>query len=314
VDFGERETALYNFEKLSDACPGVPFIYAGNIQNHDEIRLIALETDVNVTITENVYPNVDILNVEPTRAIIQDVFEEHIVHAPGMTEIRSMVNGRIMPTPGAVMAAAKLLYDEIGDLIVFDVGGATTDVHSVTDGSPDISELAISPEPFAKRTVEGDLGVYVNVSHIAEKIGMSELEKDFPNAAGLITNIKPIPQTAEEISFTERLTKAAAANALDRHAGRLVESYGPAGKKTIASGKDLTAVNYIIGTGGALTRLPNRADILRSILEPKTSPRLGPRTHAQVLIDNHYIMASLGVLSAVYRDEALELMKKSLGV
>jgi hypothetical protein len=100
---------------------------------------------------------------------------------------------------------------------------------------------------------------------------------------------------------------------MERHAGRLVDFYGPAGKKTMASGKDLTAVKYVVGTGGALTRLPNRADILKSALEPKSSPRLGPRTDAKVLIDNHYIMASLGVLAAVYRDEALSLLKQSIG-
>ncbi|MCL2704009.1 MAG: GlmL-related ornithine degradation protein [Defluviitaleaceae bacterium] len=313
VDYGERETAVYNFEKLADACPDVPFIYAGNIQNREEIALIAAEKGVKVTIAENVYPSVDVLNVEPTRAIIQDVFEEHIVHAPGMAEIRQMVRGRIMPTPGAVMAAAKLLYDEIGDLAVFDVGGATTDLHSVTEGSTEISELAISPEPMAKRTVEGDLGVYVNIAHIVEKIGLAELEREFPNAAELIAAAKPIPETDAEIRFIERLTAAAVSGALERHAGRLVDFYGPAGKKTVALGKDLTAVKYIVGTGGALTRLPNRVNILKNMLEPRSSPRLGPRTHARVLIDNSYIMASLGVLSAAYGDKALELMKQSIG-
>jgi len=303
LDYGERETALYNFELLTTSYPNIPYIYAGNIQNREEIELIATEKGVKIYITENVYPNVDILNIEPTRAIIQNVFEEHIIHAPGMEKIREMVEGKIMPTPGAVMAAAKLLYEEIGDLVVFDVGGATTDLHSVTKGASEITELMISPEPTAKRTVEGDLGVYVNAGNIAEKFGISEF-------TGVL---KPIPVTGEEINLVERLTKAAVGEALERHAGRLIDSYGPAGKKTVASGKDLTAVKYVIGTGGALTRLPNRVKILENILEPKTSPRLSPRRGAEILIDNHYIMASLGVLSAKYKNEALILMKRSIG-
>ena len=314
VDYGERETAIYNFEKLTDTYPDVPFIYAGNIQNHEEVKLIAQEKNIRVYITENVYPNVDELNVEPTRKIIQDVFEEHIIHAPGMSEIRSMIKGKIMPTPGAVMAAAKMLAEEIGDLIVFDVGGATTDLHSVTEGSPDIAEMMLSPEPMAKRTVEGDLGVFVNIPHIVEKIGLEELKREFPNAEELIANAKPIPETAEETAFIERLTQTAVSSALSRHAGRLVDFYGPSGKKTLASGKDLTAVKYLIGTGGALTRLPNRISIMQRVLEPRTSPRLGPRTDAKILVDNHYIMASLGVLSAGYKDEALGLMKASIGL
>ena len=313
VDYGERETALYNFEKLAEVYPEVPFIYAGNVQNTDDIKYIADEKNIRVYITENVYPKVDDLNVEPTRKIIQDVFEEHIVHAPGMTEIRSMIKGKIMPTPGAVMAAAKLLAEEMGDLIVFDVGGATTDLHSVTAGSLEIAELMISPEPVAKRTVEGDLGVFVNIPYIVQKIGMEEIKKEFPNAEELIANAKPIPETDEEKAFVENLTQTAISSALKRHAGKLVDFYGPAGKKTIAQGKDLTAVKFLIGTGGALTRLPNRINIMESILEPNTSMRLGPRVGAKILVDNHYIMASLGVLSALYKEEALSLLKQSIG-
>jgi len=313
VDYGERETAVHNFEKLTDAYPNLPFIYAGNIQNHEEIKLIAEEKNIRVYITENVYPNVDELNVEPTRKIIQDVFEEHIVHAPGMSEIRTMIKGKIMPTPGAVMAAAKLLAEEIGDLIVFDVGGATTDLHSVTEGSPEIAETMISPEPIAKRTVEGDLGVFVNIPHIVDKIGLDELKKQFPNAEELIRDAKPIPETDAEKAFIERLTQTAISTALNRHAGKLIDFYGPVGKKTVATGKDLTAVKHLVGTGGALTRLPNRIDIMKNLLEPSTSPRLGPREGAQILVDNHYIMASLGVLSASYKDAALRLMQQSIG-
>ena len=69
-------------------------------------------------IVDNVYPKIDELNIEPTRKVIQHVFEKHIIHAPGMQKVREMVTGPIMPTPGAVMEAAKLLYEEIGDLMV----------------------------------------------------------------------------------------------------------------------------------------------------------------------------------------------------
>jgi len=314
MDYGEKETALYNFEKLSKACPDTPFIYAGNIQNRAQIRCIADKAGVNVYIVDNVYPSVDTLNIEPCRAVIQDVFEEHIVEAAGMSKIRELVSGKIMPTPGAVMEAAKLLQEAIGDLIVFDVGGATTDLHSVTDGSVEISNMLLAPEPFAKRTVEGDLGVFVNIGAVVEKVGLEELKREFENADELIKNMTAIPKTDEEKRFVERLTKACVYNALHRHAGKLSDFYTPSGKKTVAVGKDLTAVKYLIASGGALTRLPNGIKILQSILEPKTSQKLTPREGAKVLIDNHYIMASLGVLSMVHKDEALELMKQSLAL
>ncbi len=314
VDYGEKETAIYNFEKLSDVFPDKPFIYAGNIQNREEILLISEEKNIKVYTVDNVYPKIDVLNVEPTRRVIQDVFEEHIVGAPGMSEIRSMVKGKIMPTPGAVMEAAKLLYEQIGDLIVFDVGGATTDLHSVTPGSSEVNQILLSPEPVAKRTVEGDLGVYVNIPHIVEKIGIEELRKVFPDADELIETALPIPVTGEQKRFIEFLAQIAVVCALDRHAGKLIDFYGPSGKKVVAAGKDLTAVKYIVGTGGALTRLPNRVPIMESIIESNASPRLSPRNGTKILVDNSYIMASLGVLSAVNKKAAAEIMLRSLGI
>jgi uncharacterized protein (TIGR01319 family) len=314
VDYGERDTALHNFEMIASMGLGIPVIYAGNIENHEEVKLIAEETGTRLYLVENVYPKVDMLNVEPTRRVIQEVFEEHIIHAPGMSTVRDMVKGPIIPTPGAVMEAAKLLKEYLGDLVVFDVGGATTDVHSVTEGSEEISHILISPEPVAKRTVEGDLGVYVNLAHIVEKIGLENLKKEFADAEELINKAKPIPETDREKQFIERLTKEAVVTSLERHAGILRHLYGPTGKKTVAEGKDLTNVKYIIGTGGALTRLPHRVDILKTVGIHSKGIELFPGKEAQILIDNHYIMASLGVLSKRFPEAALALMRESMGI
>lgn len=314
VDYGERDTAIHNYKLLSKELPNTPMIYAGNVQNQDEIREIAQEAGVTVYITENVFPAIDMLNVEPTRKIIQDAFEKHIIHAPGMENIRELVNGPIMPTPGAVMESTQLLYELLGDIVVFDVGGATTDLHSVTEGSEEINRLLISPEPLAKRTVEGDLGVYINIPNIVEKIGLDTLEKQFPDAEMLIKEMPPIPTTAEQMEFVERLVLEAVLTALSRHAGTLKNVYGPSGKKTVAIGKDLSAVKYIVGTGGALTRLPSGYDILKKTILGRNYENLYPQNGASVLIDNLYLMASLGVLSKRYKEAAVSLLKQSLDI
>lgn len=318
VDYGERDTALNNAELIAELNLGIPVIYAGNIENQEDIRDIFEGTDNELYIVENVYPKIDELNIEPTRKVIQSVFEKHIIHAPGMEKIRDMVTGNIMPTPGAVMEASQVLYDEIGDLMTIDVGGATTDVHSVTEDSEEIARIMLSPEPFAKRTVEGDLGVFVNMKNIVEMVGedklMSELELDEPALDNLIQHHKPIPESDLEKRFVEVLTEHATITAVKRHAGRLKALYGPSGKKTIAEGKDLTGVRYIIGTGGALTRLPGRNDIIEKIPVSNTGTDLLPNKEAEILIDNHYIMASLGVMSKKYPEIALDLMMKSFGL
>ena len=176
TDYGERETALYNAKRLAGSGVRAPVIYAGNIQNQRAVREIFDAAGIPCSVVENVYPRLDKLNIEPARKIIHAVFEEHIVKAPGMEHIRDMVTGSIIPTPGAVMEAAQLLYDDIGDLVAIDIGGATTDVHSVTGGSEEIAILLTNPEPFAKRTVEGDLGLYINARNVVDMIGLDALK------------------------------------------------------------------------------------------------------------------------------------------
>ncbi|WP_025641301.1 GlmL-related ornithine degradation protein [Schnuerera ultunensis] len=316
VDYGERDTALYNSELIAQLDLNIPVIYAGNIENQDEVKEIFKDKKSELYIVENVYPKIDELNIESTRKVIQQVFEKHITHAPGMQKVRDMVTGPIMPTPGAVMEASNLLYEEIGDLITIDVGGATTDVHSVTEGSEEISRILINPEPLAKRTVEGDLGVYVNMHNIVNMVGKEELIKELDISMEeleiLLENHKPIPELELEKSFIEKLALHAVLTAVKRHAGQLRYLYGPGGKTTLAEGKDLTQVKTIIGTGGALTRLPNRVKILQQIAISGKGNELLPTKEAKIFIDNQYIMASLGVMSRKYPQEALKLLKDTL--
>ena len=150
VDYGEKTTAIKNAALIAGSGLASPVIYAGNVAARSEIRRIFDEAGIKTYFVDNVYPKVDELVVEPARKVIQDVFEEHIVTAPGMDRIRSMVNGPIMPTPGAVMESCKLLWPVLGDLCAVDVGGATTDIHSVAKGSPEIQAILEGPEPWPR--------------------------------------------------------------------------------------------------------------------------------------------------------------------
>ena len=318
TDYGERATALYNSEQIAALGMGdVPVLYAGNVQNQNVVKSIFDEAGIPLFLTENVYPRLDELNIEPCRKTIQKVFEQHIVRAPGMEGIRDLVTGPILPTPGAVMEAARLLYDELGDLLVLDIGGATTDVHSVSEGSPEIAALATRPEPFNKRTVEGDLGLFVNARHLVDAIGPEELDRELRiDTESVMAQYAPIPATDEQLKLTERLCLEAGKTAIQRHAGKYRYIYLPEGRKTMTEGKDLTQVKYIIGTGGALTRLPHRRELLQQMADMNASgAMLYPKPgEMKLLFDNDYIMASLGVLSKAYPGEALTLMKRSMGL
>ncbi|MEG0307584.1 MAG: GlmL-related ornithine degradation protein [Clostridium sp.] len=309
TDYGERETALDNAEIIRGANLNIPVVYCGNIANQEEIKEIFEGQELYVI--DNVYPRVDELNVEPARSIIQDAFEVNIVKAGGMDKIKEMVDGSIMPTPGAVMEATKLLYEVIGDVIVIDVGGATTDVHSVTEGSVEVLDILVTPEPKAKRTVEGDLGVYVNRENVLELLHDHELQGK--TKLEIECFIQPIPATEEQRHWSRVLTRKAVNTAIDRHVGYIKRVYG-SGRKFSAYGKDLSMVKYIIGTGGALTRLGQGEEILESIKEVKGDITMRPTKEAKVLLDDMYIMACAGVLSRENKEAAVQLLKASLKI
>lgn len=317
VDFGERKTALENAKKIAEMKLNIPVIYAGNIQNQNLVSKFFEDNSQSkyLYMSNNVYPKIDVLEVENTRKIIQDVFEKHIVQAPGMEHIKEIINEAIIPTPGAVMEASKLLQQSIGDLITVDVGGATTDIHSVTEGKEEISKILIAPEPFAKRTVEGDLGVYVNRDNIISIIGLDRLMKELnlneQELADIIKQYQPIPNQ-KQLSLTEKLTEVAFDLSLKRHAGKLVYMFNSSGKVAYAEGKDLSNIKYVVTTGGALTRLPNRIEIISNVLNKQNDLTLSPSKKTEILVDNDYIMASLGVLSKKHPEAALKLMLKSL--
>lgn len=315
VDHGDRRVVLENAKKLaswfSQTTWRIPIIYAGNVTASAGVQKVFAQANLDVRVVPNVYPEIDQLNIEPTRRAIQEVFEQHITEAPGMKGIREIVKGRIMPTPGAVMQAAQLIYDKVGDVLVFDVGGATTDVHSVTLGAEENQKIALGPEPLAKRTVEGDLGVYINAQSIVELMGKERIVKH--HGQDWSNYLKPIPATREEMALSAELTAEAIRIALLRHSGRYRYYYGTSGRVTRVEGRDLTRIRWIVGTGGALTRLPNGLGMMRESLQ-QAGDVLLPKQGVALMLDADYIMASLGVLTTTYHQGSWQLLRESLGV
>ena len=296
VDYGEKSIVLRNAEKLASLGLDAPLLYAGNIAIRDQVCQIFNGCgEQEVLVTDNVFPDVDVLIVEPVRELIQEVFNRHIIHAPGMQRLRELTNKPILPTPGAVLKGAELFAEEMGDVLVVDVGGATTDVHSVTEGSLEWAPRMIEPEPRAKRTVEGDLGVFVNASNIIA------LSKDV-EWEGCLDDLEAMPATNKQIELTSWLTRRAVQPAIRRHAGVVSDLYTPSGKRQVVKGKDLTAIRWLVGTGGALTRIPGGKQILEGLCKG-TGKYLLPTDRAEVIIDREYRFSALGTLAHQYPEE-----------
>lgn len=300
VDYGEKKTVLENAEKIAALGLKAPVIYAGNSVIRARVQDIFADAGVQVMVADNVFPDVDVLNINPVRFLIYEVFNEHIIHAPGMSRVGELTKAPILPTPGAVLRAAELFADVLGDVLVIDVGGATTDVHSVTEGNPEWKNKLIDPEPYAKRTVEGDLGVYINAKNVLS------LSAD-PEWSDRIEDLRALPQTKQEINLTHYLCERAVETAIRRHAGIISDQYTPVGKKQVIKGKDLTGVKWVVGTGGALTRIPGGAEILKGICKGPGKYLL-PMPEARILIDRDYLFSALGTLAASYPDEVRKTM------
>lgn len=320
VDYGEKDTALYNAKLFADSDINCPIIYAGNIVNQEEVKEYFIEKNKEhlLTITENVYPEIDNLNVEPLRKIIHNVFEKHIMNASGMEKIHLMLTGSIMPTPGAIMEASKLMYSKLGDLVCFDIGGATTDLHSVCEENEEIKKVLIAPEPLAKRTVEGDLGVFVNINNVVSLIDKNEIFKylniNDDQLEVILKNYSQFPKNDLDKKLLEMASKQCLMTALNRHAGDVIKRYTSSGVKKVAKGKDLSNVKYVLGTGGPLTKQDFNVKIISEVLSGPSNSKLYPSSDTKILIDKLYIMASMGVVSKKYPEFALNMLNKSFSI
>jgi uncharacterized protein (TIGR01319 family) len=327
---GNKDCIIHNARMLAENEVKLPIIVAGNKVASDVIRQIFTDAEMYFSITENVMPKLNQLNVEPAREEIRKVFMEKIVDAKGLSNAENFVKGILMPTPAAVLKAARILSegsDEesgLGDLIVIDIGGATTDVHSIADGEPTKAGVNVRglEEPFAKRTVEGDLGMRYSAVSLREAAGsrkmrkyLGDLERKIDidaNCKYRIEHIKMVPETNDEIHFDEAMAKVATELSMERHVGTIESAYTPMGAMYTQIGKDLMEVKYIIGTGGVLVHSDNPQEILKAGAFDNENPMYLKPRNAMYFIDETYILSAMGLLSEYYPDKAVRIMKKYL--
>lgn len=326
TDGGNMDNIIYNSKIIVSMSKDVPIVFAGNREAVYDCREILSRKFSDVRITENVMPELNMLNIEPVRKTIREVFLERIIEAKGFKKAQNLLSGILMPTPSAVLRAAVLLSggtaeeEGIGELIVVDPGGATTDVHSIAKGYPTKEGVMLRglPEPYEKRTVEGDIGVRYSAPSLIETYGAekikTELAKENVQADKIIKNFieNPwfIPKSEEEFKADDFLCRAAVAIASERHAGIIETVYTPFGSTYVQTGKDLTGIKFVIGTGGPIIHSKSPRQVLESVLFDSFNPsRLKPYKPA-FLIDKQYVMYALGLLGEKYPHKAVRMLKK----
>lgn len=330
TDGGNKECIIHNAKMLAKHKVQIPIVVAGNKVVSDEIEKIFKEAKIDYYITENVMPKINKLNVEPAREEIRKVFMNKIIEAKGMKKAEEYISGILMPTPAAVLKAAEVLSEGtneeegIGDLIIVDIGGATTDVHSIGKGEPTKAGVILKglEDPFAKRTVEGDLGMRYSALSLLEAAGVRKIRKYLNDVdkkwdvKGLClyrhNNIKMVPTTDEEIKFDEAMAKVATELSMLRHCGVLECVYTPMGTMFNQTGKDLLEAPYVIGTGGVIVHSKNPKEILKAgNFNPEEPIYLKPE-NPKYMLDKTYILSAMGLLAQSNPNLAIKIMKKYL--
>lgn len=321
TDGGNKKVIIHNAKMLANSKSiTAHIVVAGNKAAQDEVKAILEASDKPTKLTENVMPEIGTIDVDSCREVIREVFINNVTKAKGIAKARQIVKDIIMPTPVAVLTAAQLLsqgYMEepgLGEVIVVDIGGATSDVHSIAKGNSHRGNVILTglPEPYAKRTVEGDIGVRHNI-HTLVELGQREGMLPIDNPERIVkkfSNVMRLPESEEEFAYDTALAGVSAEIATDRHAGKIEVVYGPMGELMVQRGKDLTDVGAVIGTGGPIVFSKDPQKILNHTLFNDRKAHILKPKHPNFYLDNHYILYAMGLLSKVDPKKALSLMKK----
>ena len=330
TDGGNKTVLLYNANVMARISGDFPIVVAGNRCVADEAERILRDAGKECIVTENVMPAFNELNILPARECIRGVFLKHIVRAKGLSRIEELIGGIMMPTPAAVLAALEVLscgaegVSGAGELMAVDVGGATTDVYSIGTGLPTTPGVIFKglPEPYAKRTVEGDIGVRYTAKSLMELVGQpalamaSDLTRE--ETARLVSLVDSNPSLLPKddpaiMQLDHGLGTMAVKTAVQRHAGHYETSYMPYGKVLFQMGKDLRGFSKFIATGGPVLADIDPAGLVCNALKSLDEDLLVPRD-PDVFIDKRYILAGMGLLSQRHPGVAIKIMMKELGI
>lgn len=291
----------------------MPVIYAGNTA---AAALVAdvLKTAVELTVTPNVRPTLEVERLGPARDCIHDLFLEHVMaHAPGYDKLIAWADAPIMPTPGAVGEILQTIAKTHQlNVVGVDIGGATTDVFSVFDGA-------------FNRTVSANLGMSYSISNVCAEATLPMILRWVPfdcderELRNRVKNkmIRPttIPQTLDALMFEQAVAREALRLAYLQHRQFAVGLSGIQRQRTVGdvfgqraapdSLIDNLRLDLLVASGGVLSHAPRMvqtAMMLIDAFEPEGVTRLAK--------DSIFMMPHLGVLAQVHPRAAMEVFER----
>ncbi|HEX8496119.1 MAG TPA: glutamate mutase L [Actinomycetales bacterium] len=303
TDGGNSEVLRHNARRLGIGRVPVPLVVAGNVDGRDDAVHELVSRGRRVVVTANVLPRIGVLDPEPARAAIREVFIRHVIGGKGLS--RGTALGRMLraATPDVVLSGVEVLADGAagvpgaGEVVVVDVGGATTDVYSALTPTGEDASLRkeVVQTMWRARTVEGDLGMRWNATGVVEAavaeglLDPARVEALGAHAARVAQDPAFLAAGPDDVAGDTELARLAVTVALRRH-GRPA---GPASEP-----RRLGDVQLVVGSGGMLR---HGDDALRGrVLAAATSDHGGgwrvPRA-ATFAVDHRYVLFAAGLLA-----------------
>ncbi|MCL1995507.1 MAG: methylaspartate mutase accessory protein GlmL [Defluviitaleaceae bacterium] len=325
TDGGNKDVLLHNARVVARTTGSFAVIIAGNRSVAEQAASIIAENGKEVVITENVMPDFNSLNIAPVKDVIRELFIKNIISAKGLDKIQAIMDMDIIPTPLAVFEACELLSTDFGELMAYDLGGATTDVYSMAKGLPAQENCFLQgiPEPFAKRTVEGDIGMRYSAEALIALIDEEQGLQNFCTKNNIdfsafnkwqdickkSPGVLPVDEYASYQPIDEALAKAAISLSTNRHVGTKSKVKTLAGEAFLQEGKDLTKIKHIIASGGAVINAKNPRAIMEAAFYAPQDLNLLKPFKADIWLDSANCLSAAGLLSRIEPQLALLLMK-----
>lgn len=311
TDGGNAEVLLHNASRLAKARISAPVVLAGNADASAEAAALLASTGRRFSVADNVLPAIGVIAPESARAAIRRAFLEHVIGGKGLsrgTEFAAMVQA---PTPDAVLDGVQVLAEQLdGDVMVVDIGGATTDVYSALRPQGEDAGLAkdVVAPLWQSRTVEADLGMRWNAEGVVEAALREQvaLQAQTPGyAARVAREPAHLPTDAAEQDLDLDLARAAALVAVRRHARPADAGSGP---------RPLADVRVLVGSGGVLRHAPEGASdtVLSAVLADHAGGWKVPRD-ARGVTDTAYLLFAVGLLRTTHPEAAATLAGAVVG-
>jgi uncharacterized protein (TIGR01319 family) len=318
---GIAENALRVSEVLTE---DVPVVVAGNDRVSREVAASIAGNGRIVRLVANVLPRIGEIDVNAAQGAIRELFVEHVIGRGRFASASPVAAAIRMPTPSAVLAGTQALA-RFGDgdprvraPVVVDVGGATTDVHSVQPiGARHHGQRGVVPDLESTRTVEGDLGLRENAETLVEEAirsGYADRGEEAALREAAVTRVANrtfLPVTEAEAEEERRLAILAAALALSRHAGKLRIRLSPAGATIRRTGRDLRSATCLVATGGVFEAAADPVAMVAVALAAARRRRALVPDDVPTFVDREHVLPAAGLLAEKHPSLAAALLRRA---